>query len=229
MLYLSFQIFPKHHPVRALSIITFALTLTEGLLGAALVKAGLVADNSSVMRAYVMVLHLVNSLLLVAALVMSYDWSLEDHSPKTRFIKKNKSTLYMILFFLFVACTGGIASLSTTLFPSESLISGLLDDFSKDSHFLVKLRISHPLLATIIGGVLILWSFRMSQNVKDPGLLSRLKLFSKFVMLGILIGYMTLFLLSPVLLKFVHLSWAYFLWILLILILSGFLKEKNQA
>ena len=50
---------------------TIFLTITEGALGAVLVKFGLTAESRSPMRAPVEALHLSNTLLLLAALAMT--------------------------------------------------------------------------------------------------------------------------------------------------------------
>ncbi len=222
MIVLAFKTYPTHHPLRKAMVFTGFFTLSEALLGAVLVLAGLVGSNDSVFRAYVMALHLVNSLLLVASFVLVYDWALyKVHESRAKFSPLAPKIVIMICLFLIIASSGGIASLSTTLFPSESLFSGLVEDFSKDSHFLVRIRISHPLAATLLGGLLIYMSFYLGAKTSNPVLQKRLQALTYLLIFGVALGYVTLFALSPIFLKFAHLIWAYGIWIVLILCLSG--------
>src|ERR1700678_1889164 len=62
---------PSGHLARWAAGASIFLTVTEGALGAVLVKFGLTAESRSPMRAPVEALHLSNTLLLLAALAMT--------------------------------------------------------------------------------------------------------------------------------------------------------------
>jgi heme A synthase len=51
---------------------------TEGLIGAKLVLHNLVADNASISRAIYMAAHLVNTFLLLAALLLTAWWAVDS-------------------------------------------------------------------------------------------------------------------------------------------------------
>ena len=62
-----FRTVPRGHALRKAATVSFALLIVEALIGAGLVLFALVADNPSAARAFAMGLHLVNTLLLLAA------------------------------------------------------------------------------------------------------------------------------------------------------------------
>lgn len=231
LIFLAFRSFNKGHIIRKFAIASGILTITEALLGARLVLAGLVGSNDSVERALTITVHLVNSLFLVASLVLLYDWAREEKYKIQPLEKKNNyQFLAIVSLFLFLGCSGGIAALSTTLFPSESLLSGVLADFSQSSHFLVRIRITHPLSATFIGFFLIALIYTIYKRVNDDFMKFRTSVLMGLITSGLGLGYSTLFLLSPVFLKLLHLSWAYFIWTAIVLCFSRAiqLSSKNQ-
>jgi heme A synthase len=68
MLFFGFRLFPKGHIVRTGAVASFVFVIIEALLGALLVLFELVAHNPSMTRAYSMSFHLINTLLLLAAI-----------------------------------------------------------------------------------------------------------------------------------------------------------------
>ncbi len=211
--------FPQNSNQRRFALLTLIFMITEALLGAKLVLFGLVGSNSSLFRTFAMSLHQINSLLLVGAtavFIFSYDMISLNVDLKNfigSFFKKNKFLLAMIV----VAITGAWAALSTTLFPSQSLIDGFKSDFSNDSHFLLRLRLSHPILALSIIGYFIVKFYRESQSSKLSQTLRIVYLQTSIVgATALLFGILTLLLLSPVWMKLSHLALAQFLWIMFI-------------
>ena len=209
--------FPQGSLARKAALWTLVFTISEALLGAKLVIFGLVASNDTPFRAFVMALHQVNSLLLSGSITVAWlgcqSTIAEHYLLKTPF-KHVQRFLYLLIL---VAITGAWASLSTTLFPSESLLSGLMNDFSKDAHYLVRLRVLHPLLAISIGGLFIAIFWKSSLNL-DYSL--RFRQHSQQTALVFLIalgfGASTLLALSPVWMKIMHLTLVHVVWVLLI-------------
>ncbi len=204
--------------------------ITEALLGAKLVLFHLVNQNDSVWRLVAMSLHQLNSFLLVAFTVRLYcsslEWGLQGckmENPKNGKIKKLRFPL-PLYFILFLAMTGAWAALSTTLFPSISLVEGLLKDFSADSHYLLKIRVVHPILGILLGSSMAIFFFRKSQHYVSISNQSQLHhllyktsfLTSMAITLAIVIGIITLLTLSPLTLKILHLTLAHLLWALFI-------------
>jgi heme A synthase len=67
----AWRLFPTAHRVRRAAFASGLLILSEALIGAGLVLFGLVADDRSEVRAVVLGLHLTNTFLLLAALVLT--------------------------------------------------------------------------------------------------------------------------------------------------------------
>ena len=150
---LARKLFNRGEVARKFAYASLFFTITEALIGAVLVKKGLVVDNSSVLRAWVIGFHLVNTFILLAALVgqltVTKTVRVTPMKPKSKLIWFSAS-----LVFLLVGATGAISALGNTLFPETSLIAGVMKDFDSSSHFLIRLRIFHPLLAIILFGLI---------------------------------------------------------------------------
>lgn len=220
--------------------ILLVLMIIEALLGAKLVLFKLVGTNDSVMRVVAMALHQINSLLLTGATFFIYLTSKhlsqtqkDANSEKTYVIKSiwkqiSTSWKFLALGLILVAMVGSWASLSNTLHPSDGLWEGFLKDFSDESHYLVKLRFLHPLLASLLCFSVIIW--KMNQYMTSAR--QHDLLFAGAFAIAFLFGWSTLIFLAPVWMKLVHLIFAHLLWALIIssifdLSLQG--ESKNQS
>lgn len=196
--------------VRKFSWILLLLMSSEALLGAVLVKGQLVTLNDSVLRLLTMSLHQLNSFLLTGATFLFY---LVLKKPDAQLKIANS---YLLLVFALLPLTGAVAALSTTLFPSVSLWQGLLQDFTGETHLFVRLRVLHPLFASLIATVFVVWCYSRNLN----------RLAGEFLF-ATLIGAVTLLTLSPVHLKLAHLLIAHLLWARLIHTLVN-LPDSNK-
>ena len=211
-------IFPIRHAVVKTASMVLFFTITEGLLGAKLVLAGLTGSNSSLARALTMNGHLLNSLLLTSSLFICWRRALGH----TFALSKNK--LLVILGFFLIAFLGSLSALAGSLFPSMSLLSGLALDFNPDSHWLIRWRVVHPILALTLAGGFFWWLFFRDphefRDIQGAGKTNKLlkkwqnklgfnSLFKIFLFLALLTGVFNLLLLSPVLLKLLHLLMVY--------------------
>lgn len=198
----------KDHPFTKSSLALCILTLIEALIGAVLVKKGLVDRNASSLRALVIALHLANTLLLLSSLIASLYFKKFQRTHKFRGINSlSPWAKGALILFPLVACSGAVVALGNTLFPETSLIDGVLKDFQSSSHFLIRLRILHPIMA--LGLVLMLVKFGHEQ--KDR--------LGFFIELGALIalgfGIINWLLLAPAWGALTHLFIADLLWYLL--------------
>lgn len=196
--------------VQKFNRILLILMSTEALLGAILVKGHLVTLNDSVLRLFTMSLHQINSFLLTGTTYLFY---LIIKQKKTEL---NLNTVFLLIIFGMLPLTGAIAALSSTLFPSISLLQGILQDFAGESHLFIRLRVIHPLVATFIVGISVIWCYAKNLN----------RLAAEFL-LAFTIGVVTLITLSPVYLKLVHLLIAHILWARLIYTLVN-LPDSNK-
>lgn len=216
------RLFAKTDPVRKALLATLIFTITEALLGAKLVLFGLVGSNDSPFRLTVMGLHQVNSLLLTGsvALVVLFASGLPEKVKNLQLGHKSKTlprgAIGFLILFIVVSVTGAFAALSTTLFPTVNLWQGLNQDFAPDAHYLLRLRISHPILATLIGGGLALYFWLRSLDEINPLLRKATLQVALILILGVVFGYITLFSLAPLWMKVTHLLIAHLVWIALL-------------
>jgi cytochrome c oxidase assembly protein subunit 15 len=191
-IYYKFRQKKYSETTRKLSLYMLIFMLLEAAVGALLVKGQLVTVNDSVFRLIIMSLHQLNSFLLTA---VTYLLGLSlSHNLKT---KLNR----ILIFFLSLCVLGAFASLSTTLFPSQSLWEGILSDLNSTSHLFVKLRILHPIFAVLIMMSLTYYYL----NKKQTRIVFE-------IYFALAVGIMTLLTLSPVWLKISHLFIAHYLW-----------------
>ena len=212
----SLRSYPKGSWVRKAAAASLVLTLSEALIGAGLVLLRLVAQNASSWRAAYLSVHLTNTFLLLASLSATAAWS---QAAPAQWIQSSKTRVAYALGlagFLVVGVSGGIAALGDTLFPSTSLRGGIARDFSSSSHFLIRLRVIHPLLAAGIGlylGALAIHGLSARRPVVR-GLASAL---AAIIVCQWGIGLWNLTWLAPIPLQLVHLAAADALWIILVL------------
>jgi cytochrome c oxidase assembly protein subunit 15 len=220
------RVFPKGSMARRWAALSLFFTITEALLGAKLVLFKLVTDNDTPYRAFVMGLHLVNSLMLTGSLALTADlssareWKRKLSSPWTfEGLKPKRISSGLMISFLLIAITGAIAALASTLFPSHSLLEGLQADWDESSHYLIRLRGLHPLFGLLFGGSMALtaWLSIQLQKPEEIELKKRSRFLAVAIGCGIAAGLATLFLLSPVWLKLTHLALAHTIWICLAL------------
>jgi len=214
------KFFDRQAMIRKALLATLIFTISEALLGAKLVLFGLVGSNDSLFRLIVMGLHQVNSLMLSGsvALVALYASELPQQIKDSVSSRRPlpKWAFSFLVLFIAVAITGGIAALSTTLFPSTSLFEGISKDFAPDAHYLLRLRISHPILATLIGSGLAIYFWLKSQEEKNLGLRKVSLQVAVIFVVGVVFGYLTLFSLAPIWMKIAHLLIAHLIWIALV-------------
>lgn len=220
------RLFPKGHPIRFWAGLSLIFTVSEALLGAKLVIFGLVTDNDSPYRAFIMSLHLINSLMLTGSLTLTWEfskssqWLKRQKAPWNLTSLKVQQVIFGVLFsFMVIAITGAIAALSNTLFPSTSLAEGLAADWAEGSHFLVRLRSFHPISGILLGSFVALTAWLSIQlfDKSETLLIKRSRNLTILTSTGIIFGILTLVSLAPVWLKLTHLLIAHLIWISLVL------------
>lgn len=200
---LIFIHFPKGSSSRRFSIYLLVFTILEALLGAALVLYGWVNENESIYRLMAMSVHLLNTFILIgtiAALDTSFSNSRLALKPILFHSSYFAHRLWFGLFFL-IACAGSWAALSNTLHPSESLHSGILQDFSSSAPWIVRLRVIHPIIALSLFFIL----FKLSSKISRQSILPLRKLLPACILCLVGVGLGTLLSLSPTLMKLLHL------------------------
>jgi heme A synthase len=212
----AFRTFPSGHIVRRTASLSILLTLTEALIGAALVLLGHVAANTSEWRGVSLSVHLVNTMLLLAAIALTAWWSRAPQVMVQRTLRPALAIAGTVV--LLVGVTGAIAALGDTLFAAKSISEGLRNDMAPSAHLFVRLRVLHPPLAA---GVAIYLLAIALFAIKSPSATKTLKrlstLLAAFVLLQVTIGVVNLALLAPVPVQMIHLLIADLLWITFVL------------
>ncbi len=212
----TFLKFPFRQMICKSVLFVLFFTISEALIGARLVLAGLTGSDTSLARVLTMNLHLLNSLLLTSSIFICWRLSLGRHFSLS--VKDNlslfsgrKHLIIFILIFFLLAFFGSLSSLSASLFPSSSLWQGLSMDFDSDSPWLIRWRLLHPVLALICGGGFLYYILQKSllKNSNFLPFSGSGKIFTFCLCLILFSGLMNLLLLSPVFLKLAHLLIVY--------------------
>jgi heme A synthase len=229
----AFRLFPRRHIVRRLSVAVALFTVTEALIGAALVLLGHVGANSSPHRAYTLAVHLLNTMVLLAAMALT-GWfagpSANGRGEVSTQAPVSRSLLICApLAFLVTSVLGAIAALGDTLFAVRSLSEGLRQDLSPSAHIFVRLRAWHPIVAVLLGCFLIAFAFVVGFRKQRAPLVRRLALAVLFLtLLQIGVGMINVLLLAPVWMQITHLLIADSLWIALVLLIAEVNETPKQ-
>ena len=228
MLIWAIRGFPRDHPVRLGAKLSMVFMIVEALLGAGLVLFELVADNPSLLRAFSMTAHLINTFLLLGAITLTAWWASGGRRVRWRGQGVTGWLLGVgIGIFLLLGASGAVAALGDTLFPARSLAEGVRQDFSPTAHLLLRLRILHPLIAIGVGLYLVAAAgivARLRPTRATRGL-ARTLVALFLVQLGA--GFLNLFLLAPVWMQLVHLLLADAVWITLVLFTASAFAEPT--
>lgn len=203
-------------PVRTAAIWSTVLIFTEALLGAGLVLFKYVGADQSIGRAVYLSAHLVNTLLMLAAMALTAWWGSGRGAIG---LPADRSSMLLLGIAigaaLLVGVSGAIAALSDTLYPAKSLASGFSADFSSSAPLYVRLRIWHPLIAVFAGGYIALAALLVSRTAMAAR--SRARGVAGLVALQFAAGIANLSLLAPVWMQLTHLLIADLLWLALVL------------
>ena len=201
----TFRLFPKGHAARFGVVLSTVFIVTEALIGAALVKFGLVVNNASPARAAVLSLHLANTMTLLACLTLTAWWA---RHPKVR---PSRMEWWSLAVVVLLGITGALAALADTLYPVHSLAAGFAQDLDPGASFILRLRGLHPILAAAVTCWLIYYASTRTARPSRP-----VKIVIATVVVQFLAGIANLLLLTPIGMQLLHLLLAELLWIALV-------------
>jgi heme A synthase len=225
----ALRAYPKSHPVRLGGGLSMLFIVTEALVGGGLVLFNWVAADDSTGRVISIAVHLVNTFLLLAALTLTAWWASGGDALHFR---GQGAILWLFLFaflgVLAVGVSGAINALGDTLFPVESLAQGVARDFSPQAHFLLRLRVWHPLIAVTVGFYSLFLAglvamFRVTMRVRRIAALLAICFVAQ-----LLAGLVNLILLAPIWMQIVHLLLADLVWIKLVLLAAANFAEGEM-
>ena len=182
------------------------LVVMEALVGMVLVKFGLVANNATPERAWVMSFHVVSTFLLMAATT----WAAYTGSGGRRLVLKGQGAVgWMLLLGFAMHCglgvSGAISALGHTLDPVPDV---LREAVKPGAFWMVRLQPYHPYVSLAVGMFLVLAAtlianLRPSAEVRRAGIYM---VAAFLVELGI--GLINILLKAPIGLQMLHLAAA---------------------
>jgi heme A synthase len=188
LVWFSRRVFPAFHAVRRAAIWSMVFVLIEAAVGAGIVLLRLVEDNASALRAGYIAVHLMNTLVLVGMYTWTVFASRERLITWTPVVAATREPwLRMGLVGMLVVCAAGaVVALGDTLFPQQSIAAAFAADFDATSHFLIRLRMWHPLLAVALA-VYLMVVITQNDSLDEPTLRRPARL-----ALGLLLGQIAL-------------------------------------
>jgi len=204
------RVYPPGHAARRAAAVSFAFVVLEALIGAGIVLLGLVENDASALRAAYIAGHLVNTMFLVAALTATVWWA--RARPRFAVLRATGGLLpwltVLLVALVVVSAAGAVVALGDTLFPHASLSA----DFDPASHFLIRLRVWHPLIATAASlGFVTLVS--RTGLLDDDSTQTGAKALIALVVTQMALGAANVFTAAPLALQMAHLTVSNLLWI----------------
>lgn len=210
----AFRAFPKGHLVRKASVFTLGMTLFEGLLGAALVRFGLVTTNDSAARAGVMAFHVISTFFLLGAIAVAGLVAWTGARPTGRNQGSVGSIIGIGMFgMIFMAVSGAISALGHQLHSTPDVLKAAMNPAT---HWMVRLQPLHPLIAASVGLFLLLTAGLISHLRPDPRVKAAVRWMVGIYAFQILIGALNIWIKAPIAMQMIHLVVADINWISLV-------------
>lgn len=232
----AFRTFPKGHAIRKAAAAALLFTLTEALVGAILVVFGWVAGDISLGRIIIRPFHVTNTFLLMASMALTAWWATRGVAAVPRPTRAERRPLLLpILGVLALAWTGAWTGLAVTAFPAETIGEGLAQ-YSETPHFLITLRLSHPILAVLV--ILVLVRFARHTRARavgaafdhpapDRGLARLAVAIGALALLQLAAGPLTIVAGNPAWMRLLHLLLADLLWVAVVLAASAHVEVRG--
>ncbi len=185
--------------------------LLEGFIGAVLVKKELVENNASASRAIVISLHLANTMLLMLCAVATAVRSGLQESWKLR----TTGLIWVAMGALVLTnMTGAVTALGDTLFPTQpamgpELLAKIREDLGAGQHFLVRLRMIHPVVAGLTA--LLVFGVMSYLQRRAPSRWALAAMATVAMQVGL--GLLNVALAAPGWMQIAHLLTAQLLWV----------------
>lgn len=211
--------FGGRHRVALAACAVVVLTVVEALIGAGLVRFGLVGDDASLARGVVMAAHLLNTFLLLAALVLTAAWASGWAAPRLR--GQGAAGLLLaggLAAVAILGASGAVTALGDTLFPVAEMTGEAVAELPAAARLLVGLRVFHPWLAVAAAAYLLVMAVAV-RTLRPGARVDRLawSLGAVFTV-ELAAGLVNIALAAPVWLQLVHLGLAYLVWLTLVLL-----------
>ncbi|MDY7225947.1 COX15/CtaA family protein [Hyalangium rubrum] len=214
------------HPARRASVAALILMLTEAAIGAGLVLFQYVAHDKSTGRGFWMAAHLINTFLLIGAQGLTAWWA----GGRSRVALRGQGlagglVAAVVAGVMLLGVSGAIAALGDTLFPATSLAEGLRQDMSESAHVLLRLRVLHPVLAIVVGALVVVAASLLARLRPSPEVKRSATAVGVLYAVQLGAGLINLVLLAPVWMQLVHLLLADLVWLSLVRLSAAGLAE----
>jgi heme A synthase len=226
----AYREFERGSRVRKAAVASAVFLVLEILIGAVIVKLGLVAYDPSLGHALAMAIHLVNTLLLLASLAL-VAWFAGE--PGALDLRGRRALTWLLAAtlgaVLLLAMTGAVAALADLIYPTSSLRAGLHRDFAPGAAALLRLRMIHPVLALVVSGLVAL-TYRATEaggGGRHTPLLARV--LGWLFLVQIAVGLLNLGFAAPTLVQMLHLLVADATWISLVVLAASALAAPEAA
>ena len=212
---------PKPAVARWGAWLSLLFVITEGLVGAFLVKAELVVDDDSVMRAIVMSVHLVNPSLLTGAMALV---AVGTDGRRLQLRGQGRVAWMLaagLVALLLVKMTGAVTALGDTLYPvgeHASKLEVLRNDHAVSAHFLQRMRVLHPMASVAVAMYLVYMCLGVKDRRPTPEVARWSTVSLTLVISQVLLGVANIALSAPGWMQVVHLGVATALWVALVLL-----------
>ena len=216
--------FPKGHGARWAAGWSMAFMVVEALVGAGLVLLEYTASNVSVARAYWMAGHLVNTFILLAFLALTA-W-LAAGNPRPRLRGQGAAAWLAapgLLGMLVLGASGGVTALGDTLVYT----AGISPEDSPIVAQLVALRIYHPILAFVVGGLVAITALAAVKRRRTQQVRRLAWAIGALYVAQLILGAVNVALKAPVPIQLLHLFLSNLIWIALVLASSEALAQPS--
>ena len=128
---------------------------------------------------------------------------------------------------LIVGASGALNALSDTLFPADSVLDGIRDEFGPTAPLLLQLRVVHPVVA--IAGSGVLFMLLQGPHLAAARLAPWRRALLAIIGIQVFMGLLNVALLTPVETQVLHLLLADALWIVWVLLGATALSATECA
>ncbi len=212
LFFLARWAFPKGHRARFGAMLCVVFIIIEALVGASIVLLEYVAYDDSAARAGWMAAHLVNTYLLMAVIFLAWWWGKGDRAILLKTPSPARTFFVLAAAGLFiVSITGAITALGDTLYPiaEGTSLEERITGGEMAGHYLVRLRIVHPVLACAVALYLMITPW----NVATDRTRGAATLVSVAAIVQVLFGIANIYMSAPAAMQLGHLFIALAVWL----------------
>lgn len=202
----AWRAFAPGNPARRGAFVVLGLTVFEGLIGAVLVKAGLVTVNPSPERALAMCIHVISTYFLLGSIAYT---ALTGAGLERPDLKRQGSALTLLLVgfvsVMFIGVSGAISALGHQLMPVDNVLQAAL---SPATNWMVRVQPLHPLLGVTVGVYLLLLGGLITHLRPSPYVQRAARFLVGLYAFQMVVGALNVVFKAPIAMQMFHLTMA---------------------